>query len=305
MKILPVSKTDPASWAADNRADLRSLLAADGAVLVRGLEIADVSTAAAVSRALIDSFVTEREGFAPRDSLEHGMYSATKWPSDQPMCMHHELSYVTDVPTVLSFTCLRAPASGGATALADSHAVLDSLDPDVVARFSEHGWQLVRHYNPLVGVSLADAFGSADKDVVEAYCEAHGISWTWGADGSFRTTQTRPAVVRHPASGRLGWFNQIAFLNEWTMDPDVRDYLITAFDGGLPFNTFAGDGTPLDRATVDAINAVYDAHAIREPWQDGDIMLVDNIRMAHAVEPYKGEREIVVAMGEPVRLKEY
>nr|AGS49335.1 putative SyrP-like protein [uncultured bacterium esnapd2] len=302
MKILPVSTTDPAAWAAGNRAELRSLVATDGAVLVRGLGIANVRTAANVSHTLIDSFVVEREGFAPRDSLERGMYSSTKWPSDQPMCMHHELSYVPEVPSVLAFTCLRAPDSGGVTALADSQAVLDSLDADVVARFSEHGWQLVRHYNPLVGVSLADAFGSADKDVVEAYCESHRISFQWGPEGSLRTTQTRPAVVRHPASGRLGWFNQIAFLNEWTMDPDVRDYLTMALDGGLPFTTLAGDGTPLDRETVDAINAVYDAHTIREPWQDGDLMLVDNIRMAHAVEPYKGSREIVVAMGEPITL---
>ena len=49
---------------------------------------------------------------------------------------------------------------------------------------------------------------------------------------------------------------------------------------------------------MDLINDVYTAHAVREPWQDGDLMLVDNIRMAHSRDPYTGTREIVVAMGE-------
>ena len=37
--------------------------------------------------------------------------------------------------------------------------------------------------------------------------------------------QRRAAVVTHPVTGRRCWFNQIAFLNEWTMDRDVRDFL--------------------------------------------------------------------------------
>jgi hypothetical protein len=41
---------------------------------------------------------------------------------------------------------------------------------------------------------------------------------------------------------------------------------------------------------------------VREPWQAGDLMLVDNIRTAHSREAYVGPREILVGMAEPVRL---
>ena len=41
---------------------------------------------------------------------------------------------------------------------------------------------------------------------------------------------------------------------------------------------------------------------MREPWQAGDLMLVDNIRTAHSREAYVGPREILVGMAEPVRL---
>jgi hypothetical protein len=70
---------------------------------------------------------------------------------------------------------------------------------------------------------------------------------------------------------------------------------------GLPINTFAGDGSPLDKATVDLINEVYEKHTAREPWQRGDLMVVDNLRVAHSREPYRGDREVLVGLGEPVR----
>ncbi|MEU4128965.1 TauD/TfdA family dioxygenase, partial [Streptomyces wuyuanensis] len=39
-----------------------------------------------------------------------------------------------------------------------------------------------------------------------------------------------------------------------------------------------------------------------EPWQPGDLMLVDNIRTAHSREPYDGPREILVGLADPVPL---
>jgi hypothetical protein len=41
---------------------------------------------------------------------------------------------------------------------------------------------------------------------------------------------------------------------------------------------------------------------VGEPWQIGDVLVVDNLRMAHSREPYEGAREIVALLGDPVRL---
>jgi hypothetical protein len=68
----------------------------------------------------------------------------------------------------------------------------------------------------------------------------------------------------------------------------------------LPFNTRFGDGDPIDEDVVALINEVYDAHTLREPWQSGDLLLVDNIRTAHSREPYTGPREVLVGMAGPV-----
>ncbi len=138
---------------------------------------------------------------------------------------------------------------------------------------------------------------------VESYCRANAIEFEWQPDGGLRTRQRRSAVVRHPVTGQRCWFNQIAFLNEWTIDPEVREYLVDVYgDDGLPFNTRFGNGDPIGEDVVQLLNEVYEANTAREPWQAGDLMLVDNIRTAHSREAFEGPREVLVAMADPVRL---
>ncbi|WP_086791728.1 TauD/TfdA family dioxygenase, partial [Streptomyces thermovulgaris] len=223
-----------------------------------------------------------------------------------PMCMHHELSYALEAPGLMLFACTVPPAEGGATGVADAEAVLQALPAELTERFEREGWLLVRSYNDEIGASLAESFGTDDRETVENYCRAHAIDFTWQPDGTLRTRQRRAAVVRHPVTGRRCWFNQIAFLNEWTLAPEVREYLVDEYgEDGLPFNTRFGDGSPIGEDVVQLLNETYEQHTRREPWQAGDLMLVDNIRTAHSREPFTGDRQVLVAMAEPQRLAAY
>ena len=217
--------------------------------------------------------------------------------------MHHELSYALEFPGLMLFACLTAPASGGATGVADAAAVLAALPAGLVARFEREGWLLTRNFNDDIGASVADAFGTDDRGAVEGYCRANGIEFEWQPDGGLRTRQHRSAVVRHPVTGQRCWFNQIAFLNERTIDPEVREYLVDIYgEDGLPFNTRFGHGDPVGEDVVQLLNEVYEEHTVCEPWQTGDLLLVDNVRTAHSREPYQGPREVLVAMADAVRL---
>ncbi|GAB1327004.1 non-ribosomal peptide synthetase [Streptomyces sennicomposti] len=292
---------DPAAWAAERVGRLRATVAEHGALLVRGLGLADPDTVGRVGRALLHEVMTEREGFALRRRLADGVHSSSEWPVDQPMCMHHELSYAREVPGTLLFACLTAPESGGATGVSDSAEVLAALPPELVARFETEGWLVERNYTETVGVGLAAAFGTDDRAAVAAYCADRAIECRWQPGGDLRTRQRAAAVLTHPVTGRRGWFNQIAFLNEWTLDPVIREYLTFEFGAdGLPFNSRYGAGDRLDEDTVLTINGVYEKHTLREPWRDGDLLIVDNLRMAHSREPYEGERRIAVVLGDPV-----
>jgi alpha-ketoglutarate-dependent taurine dioxygenase len=296
---------DASGWVAEQRRALRGLVAERGALLVRGLGLRDPDGVAAVVADLGGRPAPELEAFASRRRYGEGVYSSSTWPANQPMCMHHELSYRLEVPGLLAFACLTAPASGGATAVADAPTVLEALPAELVARFEREGWLLTRSYNDEIGASIAEAFGTDDRAAVESYCAANQIAYEWQPDGGLRTRQRRSAVVTHPASGRRCWFNQIAFLNEWTIAPEVREYLVDVYGAdGLPFTTRYGSGEPIGEDVVQLINAVYEQHTVREPWQNGDLMLVDNIRTAHSREAYEGPRDIVVAMADPVRAED-
>ena len=293
---------DALRWTAEHRDALRCAVAQHGSLLVRGLGLRDAAETESVFRQL-GSLMTETEAFAPRRSYAPGVYSSSKWPPNQPMCMHHELSYVLQFPSLMLFACLIEPAEGGATAVADSPTVLHALPAELVERFERVGWLLIRNYNNEVGASVAEAFGTDDRSAVESYCRANSIKFEWQPDGALRTWQRRSAIVHHPLNSQPCWFNQIAFLNEWTIDPEVREYLVDVYgEDGLPFTTRFGNGDPIGADVVRQINEVYEANTAREPWQAGDLMLVDNVRTAHAREAFEGPREVVVAMADRVRL---
>src|SRR5881396_1080615 len=293
---------DAPRWAAEHRDALRAAVAEHGSLLIRGLGLRDAAETEAAFRQL-GSLMTEKEAFAPRRSYAHGVYSSSKWPPNQPMCMHHELSYTLEFPSVMLFACLIAPADGGETPVADSAAVLHALPSELVERFERVGWLLIRNYNDEIGASIAEAFGTDDHPTVESYCRENAIKFEWQPDGALRTWQRRSALVHHPLTGQQCWFNQIAFLNEWTMNPEVREYLVDIYgEDGLPFNTRFGNGDPIGADVVQLIDEVYEANTTRERWQAGDLMLVDNVRTAHGREPFEGSREVLVAMADAVHL---
>ena len=302
--MLRVANTaTPSSWAAEHREALRAVLIEHGSVLVRGLGLRDVAEIAAVFRRLATGLMIEREAFAPRRTYSDGVYSSSTWPPNQPMCMHHELSYALEFPGLMLFACLAAPIKGGATGVADATTVLNALPPELVARFKREGWLLTRGYNDEIGASVVEAFGTEDRGAIATYCRANEIEFAWQPDGGLRTKQRRSAVVRHPITGQRCWFNQIAFLSEWTLDPEVREYLLDVYGAdGLPFNTRFGNGDAIGEDVVHLLNQVYEAHTAREPWQAGDLMLADNIRTAHSREPFEGQREVLVAMADATRL---
>ena len=293
---------DAPRWAAEHREVLRAAVTEHGCLLLRGLGLRDAAETEAVFREL-GTLMTEKEAFAERRAYAQGVYSASKWPPNQPMCVHHELSYAVEFPSLMLFACLTPARRQGATPVANASAVLEALPDALVERFERVGWLLVRTYNDDIGAPVSEAFGTDDREVIESYCRARATKLEWRPDGTLRTWQRRSAFVRHPLTGQRSWFNQVAFLSEWTMNPEVREYLVDEYgEDGLPFRTCFGDGAPIGADIVDLINGAYEANTVREPWNAGDLLLVDNIRTAHGREPFEGPREIVVGLADAVRL---
>ena len=51
---------------------------------------------------------------------------------------------------------------------------------------------------------------------------------------------------------------------------------------------------------VEEIGEIYSRADVRFPWREGDVLMLDNMLVAHARLPFTGARKIVVAMGEMI-----
>lgn len=290
-------------WLTVHCGQIRDELNQSGALLLRGLPVTDASDFALVRDVLLRERAGYKEKATPRTDFGDGVFSSTDLPAAQPIRLHNENSYTLDFPGVLLFCCITAPEEGGATTVGDMREALRLLPRDLVKRFSEAGWLLERNYSELAGLPWQKTFATEDKAAAEAYCEENVVGCEWLEDESLRTRQRRSAIITHPVTEEQVWFNHFAFWNLRTLDPDIAEVLLDTYGADrLPFHTLLGDGTPCTDAEVDAINSVYDQVTVRESWQSGDVMLVDNILCAHGREAFKGDRKILVAMGEPVAL---
>ncbi|SEP48384.1 TauD/TfdA family dioxygenase [Amycolatopsis saalfeldensis] len=292
----------PLGWIRENRARIDAALAEHGALYFAGSGITDRRGFAAVRDALFDSPAHYREKATPRTDFGAGVYSSTDLPPSQDIRQHNENSYTLTFPGKLLFGCLTPPETGGATTVADVRSVLGALPAHIRDRMAESGWRLARTYHESVGLPWPSAFGTDRKSDVEEYCVANAIDCTW-TEGTLRTAQVRPGVIRHPGTGQRAWFNHAAFWSEWTLEEEIREVLIEEFGhDGLPFATAYGDGSELRADDVAQINAAYETATRRRPWRQGDLLLVDNLLSSHGRDAFTGRRDIVVAMGEQVAL---
>ncbi|QUQ67505.1 TauD/TfdA family dioxygenase [Kutzneria sp. CA-103260] len=288
-------------WADD---DLRAETRSHGVLYLRGLPVRDVQDFGAVRDHLIQRRTPYREKATPRRSYGDDVFSSTDLPPAQPIRMHNENSYTLDFPGTLVFCCLTAPAEGGATPVADCRAVLRDMPEHLVRRMRSSGWALRRNYSDLVSLDWRTAFAADHSAQVEEYCAENLIATRWSGE-HLSTSQVRAGLITHPRTGDEVWFNHLAFWNSWSLDEEIRESLVDEFgQDGLPFETSFGDGEPVTKEDLAAIDAAYVDATMRRSWQPGDVMVVDNILAAHGREPFRGDRRIVVAMGDPVSVRD-
>jgi alpha-ketoglutarate-dependent taurine dioxygenase len=215
--------------------------------------------------------------------------------------MHSEMAYAAEWPLRIAFHCIRPATSGGATPIADNRNVFRRLSPELRQRFAARGVMYVRNYTDALDLNWRRVFATEDRAAVDRFCAAAGIETCWREDGSLQTRQVCPAIARHPDTGEIVWFNQVAVFHASAIPEAVRQALHDALPEAMqPRNCFYGDGSPIDPDTVAAINAAYAAEERIFDWQVGDVLLLDNMLMAHGRHPFHGPREVLVAMARPI-----
>ena len=287
-------------WIPDNRAFLEDSLRRTGAVLFRGFAVDSLARFDDVVRVLCPNLMTYTEGATPRKALKDKLYTSTEFPPDYSIALHNELSYVTTWPMRIFFSCSIAAEWRGETPIADVRKVYQRIPPRIRERFERDHWMLVRNYGDGFSLPWQKVFHTEDRAEVEAYCARSRIELEWKTGDRLRTRQVRPASRIHPVTGETVWFNHVAFWHISSLEPrDLRDELVRQMAADeLPYNTFYGDGSPIEADVADALRQAYAAETHSFLWQVGDLIMIDNMLVAHGRSPFRGERRILTAMGD-------
>ena len=280
---------------------LEMRLLEQGALLFRGFGVKTPASFARCMRSLNGNLLDYVDGNSPRTKLAAGVYTSTEYPSEYYISMHNELSYSHKWPRKLFFGCIVAPQENGETPIADSRAILNNLDPEVVDEFTRKGVKYVRNLQggQGVGPSWQETFETTDKPTVEAYAAACGSKAEWQADGSLKLIQVRPATATHPQTKQRVWFNQADQFHPSTHPRDVCENMMSVYKGKeseLPQNACFGDDTPIPVSMLEHIRETTRNSAVLFPWQTGDLLIIDNMLTCHGRMPYAGPRKILVSM---------
>ncbi|WP_202925740.1 TauD/TfdA family dioxygenase [Goekera deserti] len=298
---------DLAGWARDNAATVDGWLDRHGAVLFSGFtftgaggpapELDPVAFAGVLDGVLGGTPAAYMERSSPRRELARGVFTSTEQPADQPIFLHNENAYQRSLPTRLAFGCVVAATSAGATPLADCRQVLDHLPSAVVDRFRSAGVRYTRVFGNGVGLSWQESFGTDDPQEVERYCAAEDIATSWRSADVLRTEQVRPALSEHPRTGEEVWLNHVGLFGPHGTPPAVRAALVDRLGAeNLPLQVSYGDGAPIEDDVHAHIRDAYAAATVARPWRAGDVLVVDNLLVAHGREPFEGDRLVLVGM---------
>lgn len=292
------------AWVEKNRQALRADLLKHGGVLLRDFKVRGAQEFEHLTRHFSGELLDYRERSSPRSEVAKQIYTSTDYPAEYGIFLHNENSYQQRWPLKIFFFCQKAAARGGETPIADCRNVLKRIAPRVRERFEKQGWMYVRNFGDGFGLDWQTVFQTSDRAVVERHCAASGIAVEWKDGRRLRTKAVRPAVQRHPETGEEVWFNHATFFHVTTLEPEVRRSLLAEFDEeNLPTNTFYGDGSPIEASVLDELREAYRQEQVSFRWQEGDVLLLDNMLAAHGRAPYSGDRTVLVGMAEPVGLK--
>ncbi|KAF4406796.1 TauD/TfdA family dioxygenase [Streptomyces lycii] len=297
-----VPGVDAPEWVAEHRPAVESLLHEHGAVLLRGLRVQDADTFQAVAGSLVGTLYGDY-GDLPHEKDADRVYKSTPYPNHQSILFHHESSHMPQWPSRQFFCCVQPSAEGGCTPIVDGREVYAALPEDIRERFETAGIRYVRNFVEGLDVGWQEMFGTDDRDEVVRRCAAQDVECEWLPNGTLRTTQWAPAVIRHPRSGEPVFFNQLFLHHTACLEPSVRELLVSLFgenEADFPRSACYGDGTPIPADTVELLRGLYDSLAHRFTWQKGDVVVIDNMLVSHGRDPFEGERKIMVAMGDMV-----
>lgn len=297
LAIVVDDEIDAVGWVSERRTQLLEDLQRHGAILFRGFALESPED--------FDAFITafDLPNFPYEESLSNAVrinytprvFSANEAPSEVNIYLHHEMAQTPIYPGKLFFFCRQPAESGGETPLCRSDILYRQMRERCPCFAEKCETKGLRYTNVMPGIndpksgmgrSWQSTFSSESRADVEQRLRSLDYSWEWLPDNCLRATTPVLPAVRELPDGRKTFFNQlIAAFQGWK---DARNDPSKAI-------TF-GDGTSIDPDDVRLVAELAEALTFDMPWQQGDVVLVDNFLVMHGRRSFVGKRKILASL---------
>jgi alpha-ketoglutarate-dependent taurine dioxygenase len=288
-------------WMHSHGQSVEGQLRHHGAVLFRGFDLAQQPVFERALQLLCRHVISGYGDLPPENGTDR-VYKSTPYPANRSIEFHNESAHMPSWPTRQLFACVVAPTKGGETPLVDCRKIYGRLQPDVRNRFATRGLLYVRRFLEGVDVPWQAFFKTESRAAAEAKCRERGAMHAW-QDDVLVVSQRSQAIARNPTTGEISFFNQIMLHHPYFLTAGDREALETIFGtGNTPRSVTYGDGTPIEEAILRDIHALYREQATSFSWRRGDLLLLDNMSVAHGRASFEGARKIIVGLGDPIEI---
>jgi len=299
-----------AEWFRRNKETFDRLAVVHGALLFRDFPTRGT---AEFARA-IDHYPTNDlnyvGGAVKRAQIDGRVMETTNAPKHWPFQMHQEMAYLPRFPRMIAFFCNQPPPAGGETLVADFRLLEQRLPRRFWDEVKERGVRYVRNFRAPAEIdpsraemhnTWVTAFQTEDPAGAEEACRSVGLDPIWETDGSLSAVFVASGFTQHGLTGETVWFNHIASQTQNRRNMGAERWALYnrhygAGDKPRPYCTTYADGGEIDAADVEDLQLTIEAITQSLRWEQGDILLVDNVLTAHGRSPFDGVRDIQVAL---------
>jgi hypothetical protein len=308
-----------------------------GAILFRGFEVEGAEQFQTVLELLnikLEPFY--HFGSAHRVRITDKVFTSSEAPPDTIIAPHNELNMVPIRPSVLAFFCQVQPDIYGETPIINTEKLFYSLSPSLQHKISNFPQRFVRYVpNHLLEI----VFEKLSTAEITELLQEQGFDFKWEEDGSIIFECSYIPLFRHPRTNRICFCLSIVdcLINrEWYRKLEQR----YSFDKRLYYNflptklyksiherlTAAAtvvDGSQKQTSTLDTYfvsehnqyttmraaeaqelgRAEWKNAAIFQ-WRQGDILVIDNLQVAHSRLNTTLQRKILTAFGNTCNIRD-
>jgi hypothetical protein len=184
------------------------------------------------------------------------------------------------------FHCVTASPEGGETPIADSRAVYRRI-PARIRELFEPGILYVRNFGEM---DVPGRRSSTPKAAPRSRPSAAMRAWT--GSGRRTTACARASCARPwkatPSRARWSGSTRPTCSTSRRASPrSARCWRRVYGIENLPRNTFFADGSTIGDIFAE-VRAALDAETVSFPWEQGDVLMLDNMLVAHAARPSRG-----------------